>query len=189
MADRLRGAATFAVLEAQRAALLADLDGWPTAALAHRPAPDAWTAPEVLDHLVRSERGILAEVRRNLAAPHPRGLRDRLGCAFIDRVFRTDRRVRAPAAVAARVAPAAGADLAAVRAEWDAARAELGGFLAGVPDLRPAQQRDGVFRHPVAGWMGVPDVLRFFRVHVHHHAFQLARLRAGAGAAGASAPA
>jgi hypothetical protein len=28
--------------------------------------------------------------------------------------------------------------------------------------------------------MRVPDVLRFFWVHAHHHAFQLARLRAAA---------
>ncbi len=168
---------TFHALERQRAALLADVGGWPAAAVAYRPAPGAWTAAEVLDHLVRTERGILAEARRGLAAPHRRGLRDRLGCAFLDRVFRSDRRVRVPASVAARVAPAAGADLAAVRADWDAARADLAAFLGA---LGPGQGCGGVFRHPVAGWMGVPEVLRFFWVHAHHHTFQLARLRVAA---------
>jgi hypothetical protein len=122
---------TFSALEAQRAALLTDVAGWPAAVLAYRPAPGAWSAPEVLHHLVRVERGILAEAERGLA-------------------------------------------------EWDATRRDLARFLDRVPALRPDQQRGGVFRHPVAGWMGVPEVLRFFWAHAYHHAFQLARLRADA---------
>ena len=168
---------TFADLERQRGALLADVGGWPAAAVAYRPTADAWTAAEVLDHLVRVERGILAAAAQGLASPQRRGVRDRLGCAFIDRLFRSDRRVRVPASVAAQVAPRPGPDLAAVRADWDAARGDLARFLAA---LRPGEGRGGVFRHPVAGWMGVPEVLRFFWVHAHHHGFQLARLRAAA---------
>jgi hypothetical protein len=171
---------TFSALETQRAALLTDVAGWPAAVLAYRPAPGAWSAPEVLHHLVRVERGILAEAERGLGAPHPRGLRDRLGCALLDRVCRSKRRVRMPASVAARVAPAPAAHLVVVRAEWDATRRDLARFLDRVPALRPDQQRGGVFRHPVAGWMGVPEVLRFFWAHAYHHAFQLARLRADA---------
>jgi hypothetical protein len=173
---------TFDALERQRAALLSDVGGWPTAAVIYRPASGGWTAAEVLDHLVRVERGILAAAERGLAAPHPRGVRDRVGGAFLDWVFRSDRRVRVPAAVAAQVAPAPGAELATVRADWDAARRDLARFLSGMPALRPGQRHGGVFRHPVAGWMGVPEVLRFFWVHAHHHGFQLARLRAEAGA-------
>jgi hypothetical protein len=176
----VNGGTTFGALEAQRAALLTDVAGWPAAALVYRPAPGAWSAPEVLHHLVRVERGILAEAERGLAAPHPRGLRDWLGCALLDRVCRSERRVRMPASVAARVAPAPAADLAVVRAEWDTTRRDLARLLDRVPALRPDQQRGGVFRHPVAGWMGVPGVLRFFWAHAYHHAFQIARLRAAA---------
>jgi hypothetical protein len=166
---------TFVLLEQQRADLLARVDAWPAAAVAFRPDPDAWSAAEVLDHLVRSERGILTVAERGLAAPHRRGVRDRVGVWFLDRVFRSDRRVRVPASAAAVVRPDRGADLAAVRREWDAARRDLARFLA---PLVPGQLTVGVFRHPVAGWMRVPDVLRFFWVHAHHHGVQLARLRA-----------
>jgi hypothetical protein len=168
---------TFDALEHQRAALLADVGSWPMAAVTYRPAPGAWTAAQVLDHLVRSERGILAQVRQRLDVPHRRGLRDRLGCAFVERVFRSERRVRVPESVAALVAPAPGADLAVVHADWDATRADLARLLT---TIGPEQGRGGVFRHPVAGWMGVREVLRFFWVHAHHHAFQLARVRAAA---------
>ena len=168
--------ATFAGLEQQRAALLASVGAWPAAAVAFRPGPDAWSAVEVLDHLVRTERGILVAAERGLAAPHRRGVRDRLGGWFVERLFRSDRRVRVPASAEAAVRPDSNADLAAVRREWAAVRRALARFLA---PLAPGQLTVGVFRHPVAGWMSVAGVLRFFWVHVHHHGFQLARLRRG----------
>ena len=167
--------ATFAVLEAQRVEMLADVARWPARQLAFRPRPDAWTAPEVLDHLVRTERGILKAAAAGLHAPHRRGVRDRLGVYLLDWLFRSDRRVRVPASVATVVNPHAGVDVRAVRRDWDDVRRDLSEFLAplAAPDLT-----DAVFKHPVAGWMRVSDVLRFFWVHSHHHAFQLARLRA-----------
>lgn len=168
---------TFEALEVQRHELLADVGAWTPAQLAYRPSPRAWSAPEVLDHLVRAEAGILAAARDGVRAPHRVGVRDRAGFAFIDWLFRSDRRVRVPAS-AAGVLPDSAADLAGVRRRWDATRAELGAFLA---PLAPEQLGRGVFRHAVSGWMTVPQVLRFFEVHAHHHGFQLARLRADAG--------
>ena len=173
---------TFAVLEAQRIEMLADVARWPARLVAFRPRPDAWTAPEVLDHLVRTERGILTAAAAGLRTPHRRRIRDRIGVYLLDWLFRSDRRVRVPESVAAVVSPHAGADLRAVRRDWDDVRRDLSEFLAplAAPDFSEA-----VFRHPVAGWMRVPDVLRFFWVHSHHHGFQLARLRA-AGRSGTS---
>ena len=162
-------------LEQQKDEVLADVSAWSAARLAYRPAPTAWSAAEVLDHLVRVEREILAAAEHGLVAPHRRGVRDRVGVALLDWLFRSDRRVRVPTSVP-EVLPAQDADLVTVRREWDAARRDLGRFLAA---LTPGQRGAGVFRHPVAGWMSVPQVLQFFWVHTHHHGFQLARLRAG----------
>lgn len=168
---------TFAVLEQQRTDLLRTVGAWPAADVAFRPTPGAWSAAAVLDHLVRTERGILAAAARGLDAPHPLGVRDRMGTWFLDRLFRSDRRVRIPASAAAGIGPDPEADLVRVTGEWDAARGDLARFLA---PLTPSQGRAGVFRHPVGGWMSVSGVLRFFWVHAHHHGFQLARLRAAA---------
>ncbi len=168
---------TFAVLEQQRADLLATVGAWPDGAIAFRPDRHAWSAAEVLDHLVRTERGVLAAAERGLTAPHRRGVRDRVSVLFIDRLFRSDRRVRVPASVAAAVIPDPGVDLGRVRRDWDAVREDLARFLA---PLALGELAAGVFQHPVAGWMSVPQVLRFFWVHAHHHSFQLARLRAAA---------
>lgn len=165
---------TFADLEGQRNVLLATLAGWSAGRLAYRPAPDGWSAAQVADHLVRTEAAILAAARRGVEAPRAIGPRDRLGVWFIDRLFLSERRVRVPRSAAA-VLPDVDPDVAAVRARWDLVRGELAEFLA---PLTAEQRRGGVFRHPVGGWMSVPQVLRFFWVHAHHHGFQLARLAA-----------
>jgi hypothetical protein len=38
--------------------------------------------------------------------------------------------------------------------------------------------RQGLFKHPVGGWMALPDALDFFSVPMQHHTFQLDRLSA-----------
>ena len=83
-----------AIIERQKAETLDLIESWPPARLAYRPAAGAWSANEVLDHLVKVEGEILAAARERLQNPHRLGVRDRLGFLFIDRVFRS------PAAVA-----------------------------------------------------------------------------------------
>lgn len=169
-------AIALSTLEQQKADVLASLAEWPAAGLVHRLTATSWCAVEVLDHIVKVEREILAAAERGLASPHPRGMGDRIRGELLDWLFRSDRRVRVPTSVP-EVLPAADADLATVRREWDLARRELAAFLG---PLTCEQLVPGVFRHPVGGWMSVPQVLRFFWVHTHHHRFQLVRLRASA---------
>lgn len=164
-------------LEQQKGEVLAGVATWSPENLVYRPSPTAWSAVEVLDHLVRVEREILAAAQRGIVDLHRRGVRDRVRFALLDWLFRSDRRVRVPTSVP-QVLPAPNADLGTVRRDWDTARRDLRGFLA---PLTPDQLGAGVFRHPVAGWMSVPEILRFFWVHTHHHGFQLARLRAASG--------
>ncbi len=58
---------------------------------------------------------------------------------------------------------------------WQAVRSDLAAFHG---QLTPQQMRQGVFRHPVGGWMALPDVVEFFYVHMLQHKFQLDRLTA-----------
>jgi hypothetical protein len=164
--------AAFASLQRRRGAVLAMVAGWPPARLHHRPAPDAWSAAEVLDHLVRVETGLLAAAREGVRAPRRVGLRDRLGLRVVLRVFRAGRRVRVPAS-AVVVLPDPAVDAAGIPARWADAQAALGAFLAA---LTPAQHRAGICRHPVAGWLSASGLLEFLDVHAEHHVPQLARL-------------
>ena len=164
----------FADIEAQKTAMLARIEAWPAERLTYRPAPEEWSAIEVLDHLVNVETGVLAAMRRGLEAPNRIGVRDRLGFLLVDLVFRSRRRVKVPMS-AKRVLPGDEADMTDLVPRWDASRVALGELLA---HLSPEDTRQGVFRHPVSGWMNVPQVLRFFSTHITHHHFQLDRLDA-----------
>ncbi len=160
-------------IEVQKKELLRFVEHWSPAQVSGRPPLGGWSAAEVLDHLVRTEEEILKAAKRGLSSPHRIGIRDRLGCLFIQRIFQTDRKVKVPAA-ATQVLPGPDEDLASIVQRWDLCRLDLTAFEN---SLAPEQINLGIFRHPVAGWMGLPQIVDFFSVHMTHHAFQLARLR------------
>jgi hypothetical protein len=47
--------------------------------------------------------------------------------------------------------------------------------------LQPDQLSLGVFRHPVSGWMTMPQALAFLSAHIRHHEYQLDRLKSAIG--------
>ena len=162
-------------LEEQKTAMLAEVRSWPAELRAARPADGGWSALQVLDHLVRTESGICGVMAWGLRAPRPIGVRDRVGFLFVERVFRSRRRVKMPGSVKEIISPGEELEVGEVEARWDAVRVELR-RLAGC--VEPANCRGGVFRHPVSGWMSFEQVLRFLSVHMVHHEFQLERIRA-----------
>ncbi len=154
--------------------LLSVVDGWPSARIRYRAQPGTWSAVQIFDHVVKTEERILNLAKLGKASPHRIGITDRIGAAFIQRVFRTDRRVKVPAS-AAQVLPDDDPDFDTVCTRWQATRLEFHAFLR---DLSKEQASSGLFRHPVAGWMGTPQIVNFFCVHMTHHGFQLRRLAA-----------
>ncbi len=163
-----------AQLDAQKRVLVLRLDGWSPGQLAYSPFPNAWSAVQVLDHLVRTEEEILSRARSGLQAPHTIGARDRVGFLFLRRIFESERKVRVPAS-AAQVLPEPHPRLDAVLERWEKIRADFADFEG---HLSPKQAIAGLFRHPVGGWMAVPQIREFFSVHMTHHGFQIERLRA-----------
>ncbi len=161
-------------LEVQKAALLSGVDGWSPQRLAHRPAGGCWSASQVFDHLVTTEERILDAAQRGFRQPHRIGVSDRVRTIFLRKVFESDRRVKVPAS-ATQVLPAPSPSMEDVCARWQAVRHELAVFHG---QFSPAQLRRGIFKHPVGGWMALPDVVEFFYVHMLHHRFQLDRLSA-----------
>ena len=153
--------------------MLASLAGWSEVRLAYRPANNAWSAIEMLDHIVKVESEITAATRKGLQKPHQLSARDRLGFLFLDRIFRSKLRVKVPGS-ARNVLPDLSPNVGVVVQRWDLGRRELAQLVANVD---PDQLDAGVFRHPVSGWMSLPQVLRFFSAHIQHHGFQLARIR------------
>ena len=173
LTDRMR--ATFTGLERQKAEILGRVKDWSADRLAYRAAAKEWSAVEVIDHLAKVEQGILAAVRRGVQTPQSVGVADRLRSFLIYLLFRTRAKVRVPRA-AAEVLPDPRVELGGVVKQWEATRIDL---LALLTEMDGGALHAGVFRHPVSGWMTVPQVLRFLSVHMHHHVFQLDRIAAG----------
>lgn len=164
---------TLTTLEQQRRDLLDDLNTWTAARLTYRASSGQWSALQMLDHIIRTEREILLVVYKNEGTYRRIGITDHLRTRFLKAVFQTDRKVKVPSS-AGIVLPADGSSLPALSAEWADVRSTL---ARNADRLFASYTGKGIFRHPVGGWMDMQSVLDFFSVHLHHHGFQLERIR------------
>jgi hypothetical protein len=157
-------------LEAARARVLAMLAGRDARALNRPPAAGAWSALQVLHHLVVSEDLTLAYVRKKMRAGDslPRaGLASRLRLLALEATLASPLRFRAPAMVAD--APTH-IDAAELRARWDAVRRDWRELLESFP---PELLGRLVFRHPRAGRMSLDHALGTLEAHLAHHVPQV----------------
>lgn len=166
--------ASFALIEDQKALLLARVANWHEQRLNFRQSAGEWSTVEVFDHLVRTEAAILDVARLGLAHPHRIGLSDHLRTAFLTALFRSQMRVKIPSNVK-QIVPGSDLSLPEVRDRWEFVRTDLASFLQ---TASAHQLRKGIFRHPVGGWMNSSGILNFFSVHIIHHGHQLDRLAA-----------
>ena len=176
-----------ALLDRDRASFLSQLARVPAESRALRPAPDRWSALEVVEHVARIDRRVAMLVAVRTAEPRPAAA-DALAAAVLtpEKVARV--RDRAERFVAPeRVRPTGALAPAAVLEELTEARAAL---VAAYVEADPAVLDGTVHPHPVIG----PLTLRsWFALAAHHdarHAQQLAEIAgAFAAPAGADVPA
>lgn len=159
-------------LDEQKTDLLSQIERWAPEMLSHKPTPADWSVLEMLDHIIKTEIEILSAARTGLANPHRIGISDRLRTRFLEKIFASDRKVKVPPS-ARQVLPGSDLQLEDLRKRWNESREELNEFVSR-GDSRLLRQ--GIFRHPVGGWMGVTQILRFFSVHLIHHRYQLNRI-------------
>lgn len=170
----------FARLEAGRQDLLAAAARSGDAAFNRRPRPEAWSAAQVLEHVLVSEALTLGYVRKKMRAgdglPRATPL-SALRLLALRLFLASPVRVRAPKAAAGVPDRSS---LAELRARWDEVRGGWRCLLESFPwELRGRM----VFRHPYAGLLSLPHALGFLQAHLDHHARQVheALVAAGAG--------
>jgi DinB superfamily len=164
----------FERLEEQRAAVLTRVTEWPHGSVTFRPEANAWSATEVLDHVVLAEAGTIADVEAALAQPHLVEDAERRGVHALHRALRSQKKYQVPDA-AEMILPRAHVSLLEVIGRWEQTRQHLRSLLE---RLSPADAAGGVFHHPYAGWMTVQEVMEHLGDHLYHHEFQLERVRA-----------
>lgn len=163
----------FENLNRQKQSVLSCVAGLSATQLRFRSEPASWSVLDVLDHLVKVEKALLEAVRAQLPNGTPMTFRDRVGAFLITCVMLLPTRVKVPAS-ASMVLPEKTADLDEIAATWSEVREQMANLLV---SLHPDQLRPGLFRHPVSGWMTMPDALTFLSAHLRHHQYQLSRLK------------
>jgi uncharacterized damage-inducible protein DinB len=162
-------------LDARRRALLSEVAAMTADQLVFRPAPDSWSALDVVEHLVRVEEAILSRIRER----EPRTLREALwakGALALMRVyFAVGRRFKVPTQV---IVPLGGVTLSDLAARWDAAHAAL---RARVNLLDPEELARPLMRHPQLGLLTPRETLIFLLRHMAHHRRQIHRIRRARG--------
>ena len=159
-----------ALLDAERASLLARVAQLPPALQTRRPTPDRWSVVEVLEHLARVERGIakLLVVRGQETPP---GLAAELAEAQLtaERIARL--RSRSERLVAPdRIQPAGTSTPSEALTQLDDARRALRSAFLGAA---PASLDGLTHQHPVLGALTLRAWVEFVAHHEARHADQI----------------
>ncbi len=163
----------FAILEKRKAAFLLDLKTWTSPQLAFHPPRGGWSALEVLDHVVKTERGITEEMEKNLPDARRVSALDAVRSRLLIALMNSRLRVKVPIEVSARVWPERVADLNIMLSSWADSQRRVRTWIDGLGD---DQTSFAVFRHPASGWMRPLEAIGFMGAHARHHAFQLRRI-------------
>lgn len=166
-----------AALSSARADLLAEVSALGPVQVRFAPGPGRWSIAQVVEHLVLAEELVL----RGLVSP--RTVADRGSAAVATVRYALVKavlgsrlvKVRAPSRA---LLPEGVASLDALERRWLEAGAGIGAFLS---DLPPGRRGERLFRHPVAGWLSLAQMLDFLAFHVRHHHRQVRSIRREAG--------
>lgn len=163
-----------ACLDTHRAELRAAFDAVPAALRTARPAPDRWSAAEILEHVALVEHTVLQSCTRQLAAARAAGLPAETDTSSVigslppERIANRRRPVSAPDGLTPK-----GMDPEAAWADVEAVRARLREFIVSCDGLALGQV---TFPHPFLGPLTLYQWLLFAAGHHARHADQLREL-------------
>lgn len=137
-----------------------------------RPTPVGWSIAEVIEHLVLVERGIAAALAKAPDPARPRVVRWDQGFRFLVMrvVLKVGVRIKAPVV---EVLPTRELPWHALLSRWEEHRRGLEEWLLSAD---PAILGDARFKHPIVGWLTVPQALTFAADHLEHHLAQIGRI-------------
>lgn len=141
-------------------------------ALHFREREGAWTPLEVLDHLMRTEKAISAQLSQNRGSKRRIPIKDKMRMMVVRGVMHSPIRVRTPKSAAA-VLPGEEKEFDVLTKEWTVQHQVMKIVLA---MYTAKDARGGVFKHPIGGWNTVHGALKFINSHIVHHRYQLNRI-------------
>ena len=167
---------SFDRLEATRRDVLSRLEGHDRARLNRRRPDGGWSVLQILHHVITAEDGTRRYISKKMLAGTslPRaGFVSRLRLLALQAANASPLRFQAPGRTG-EVPP--NSDPAETLAHWEEVRKEWRQHLEDFPEELTDRV---VFRHAMAGLMGLPDTLSFLQSHLDHHARQVKELLSG----------
>lgn len=159
-------------VELKREALLSAAEALTEDELTRRPEPDAWSALEILEHLVLAEDGVVGDLSGDAATERRKGrrsLKDRVLYRVVMFILRFGIPVRVPSR---SMVPRGESTLEELTERWRKNHRVLRSFLE---DPRSSSD-ECRFRHPISGPMTTDQALRMLEVHLDRHVGQFHRL-------------
>lgn len=158
-------------LVAGKERLLDRIGGVDPALRTRRPGPDRWSVIEVLEHVVIVETGIASALTRDPSPDRPRRFDGRWWrYPALRVVLALGVRIRLPVE---SIAPTGSAGWEELQTRWTAGRERMRQWLEGVDPVILGTPR---FKHPIGGWLDVPQGVTFAGDHLFHHLPQVERV-------------
>lgn len=152
--------------------LFSDLQSYSKEALNKSPSPGAWSATQIMHHVMLSEKHALQYCKKKLSfqpALEVAGFAAKLRAKLIEGYLKLPFKFKAPKAIDESVLPKE-SDLAQIIEEWKAQRQALAAFF----NELPSEYLDKVvYKHPAGGRLSFDGMLGFFEVHFRRHQKQL----------------
>lgn len=150
------------------------LNNIPGEKLHQQPAEDAWSAVQVVEHLLSSEGGTLGYMMKKSSggwdALETTGAEQIENSSKLNSRLASNERFAAPA-----ILPQPPNELKTddVEVQWRSLRKKLYEF---VRQIEPVHYDKLVFRQPAAGMLNILQTLEFLNLHLRHHIAQLERI-------------
>lgn len=162
------------VLDKELEELLTELAAYSKEQLNRQPAPDSWSATQVLHHLLLSEKYSrqYCEKKLSFKPDLPKaGLMTAARTQFVKWYLFLPLKVKAPAMISSSALPEED-ELSNIVAQFTAQRKQLRTYLEQVEEQYLDRE---VYKHPFAGRLSLGGMLNFFQAHFRHHRKQIYR--------------
>lgn len=153
----------------RRQELMAEADRLTAEQLTFRPAPNAWSALDVIEHLVKVEEAIASRVRPREPRRLVEAVRAKAALGIMTVLFALRGRVKVPIQA---ILPLGGVTLHDLATRWEVAQAALRERLE---QFGPGDWSRPMMRHPLIGPLTPAEGLRFIYRHMGHHRRQMER--------------
>jgi len=161
--------------EEQKSKFLSEIDSWPEQSL-HTAPEGHWNALQIIDHIMMSERGVLGYMMKKTSSgwetiEATNEEHDRMSQALNERLQGREQ-YKIPAVL---TEPVVIQSYEAICMNWSELRNKMNAFMQSLDEEFYHRQ---IFNQPAAGKLNLYQTLHFLMNHIHHHMYQLERLKA-----------